>query len=145
MKRGLNDKAKRTGTMGSTDPAHLGIAAYLCSSVLVFMPMMQVRIVGMFVKKPSVPAQVSVGLAGRIVGRMRMLVMRIVDMAVLVLQPLVKVLVLVRLGKVQIDADAHQQCRGQEGKGDRLTEERERKCRADEGRGREVSTGARSA
>jgi len=61
---------------------------------------------------------------------MRMLMMRVVEMAVLVFQGLMQMLVLVRLCNVQIDADPHQQRRADEGWGQRLAEQRERKSRA---------------
>ena len=53
-----------------------------------------------------------------------------------------QMLVLVRFRNVQIDADPHHQRRADEGRGQRLTEQRDGESRADEGGSREVSAGA---
>ena len=106
---------------------------------------MQIGIVPVLVHKPSVTVQVAVWLAYDIARNMHMLVVRVVEMAVLVFQRLVQMLVLVRLRKVQIDADPHQQRCADEGSGQRLAEQREGNSRADKGGCREVSAGARGA
>ena len=105
---------------------------------------MQVRIMRMLVQKPGVCVPMAMRLAGRCVGRVRMLVMNIVHVAMLMLERLMQMFVLVRLGEVQIDANAHQQSGADQSKGQRLAKQRERKGCADKGSRREISTGARS-
>ena len=87
-----------------------------------FMAVMQIGIVRMFVHKPSMPVQMNVRLTDRIARRMRMLVMRVMEMAVLVFQGLVHMLVVVRFCQMQINADPHQQRRAEERNGQWLAE-----------------------
>ena len=70
----------------------------------------------------------------RIVGRVRVLVVRVVDVRVFVHHLLVPVLVLVSLRDVQPDADCHQRRRGREGRGRPLAKDDERHHRPDEWR-----------
>src|SRR6266850_1061878 len=81
-------------------------------------------------------------LRGRIARLMFMLMVDVMHVPVLMLERLMQMLVLVRFGEVQIDADPHQQRRADEAKGQRLAEQWERKSRADEGGSREVSARA---
>ena len=62
------------------------------------MPVMQVRIMQMPVNERCVPMHVRMRFAGKIAGRMLVLVMGIVNVAMLVDEFLVRVLVLVTLG-----------------------------------------------
>ena len=64
----------------------------------------------MLVPNPQVPMPVAMGLSARIGRRMIVLVMDIVHVAMLVFERLMRVLVVMRLGEVQIDANPHQQC-----------------------------------
>jgi hypothetical protein len=56
------------------------------SGVLMFVAMMQIAIVRVLVRKPSVLVQMAVWLAREVAWCMRVLVMRVVEMAVLVFQ-----------------------------------------------------------
>jgi hypothetical protein len=100
---------------------------------LMLVAVMQVRIMRMLVQKLRVCVPVAMRLAGRRVGRVPMLVMNIVHVPMFMPQRLMQMLVVVRLGEVQIDADAHEQRRADESKGRRLAEQRERKGCADKG------------
>ena len=71
---------------------------------------MEIRVMRMLVPNPQVAVPVAVGLFARIGRLMVVLVMDIVDVAMLVLERLMQVLVVMRLGKVQIDANPHEQC-----------------------------------
>ena len=106
---------------------------------------MQVRIMRMLVQKPRVCVPVAMRLAGRRGGRVLMLVMNIVHVAMLMLERLMQMFVLVRLDEVQIDADAHQQRSADHSKGRRLAKQRQRNGGADKGSRREVSAGARGS
>ena len=85
---------------------------------------MQVRIVRMLVQKPRVRVPVAVRLAGRRVGRMLVLVMDVMHVAMLMLERLMQMLMIMRLGEVQIDANAHQQRSADESKGRPLANSR---------------------
>jgi hypothetical protein len=63
-----------------------------------------------------VPVRVAMRLAGRIARRMLVLVVGVMHVPVLMLDRLMQVLVFMRLGQVQIDTDAHEQRRSDEGK-----------------------------
>ena len=71
------------------------------------MAVVQIRIVRVSVPQWRVPMRVGVRLAGRIVRPVRVLVVRVMNVPMLVLERLMDVLVLVPLGEVQPDADAH--------------------------------------
>jgi hypothetical protein len=90
--------------------------------VLVIMPVMQIGVVRVFVHQLSVAVQVAVWLAYEIAWRMHMLVMRVMEMAVLMFQGLVHMLVVVRLCQMQINADPHQQRSAEERNGQWLAE-----------------------
>ena len=76
-------------------------------SVPMSMAMMQVRVVRVPVHERGVPVTVRVGLAGRIGDGVLVLVMFVVTMPVLVLHWLVEVFVLMPLGQMQPQAEAH--------------------------------------
>lgn len=113
------------------------------SRVLVLVAVMQVRIVRMLVQNPRVPVPVAMRLNRRRVRRVLMLVMDVVRMAMFMLERFMQMLVVVRLGEVQIDANAHQQRRAHESEGRCLAKQRERKRCTDKGSRREVGAGAR--
>lgn len=72
------------------------------------MPMMQIRIVWVFVRHWRVVMSMRVGVPGRVAQFMRMLVMLVVPVPVFVHQLGMPVLVLMALGDVQVDAKRHQ-------------------------------------
>ena len=74
-------------------------------------PVMQIGIVRVLVHHRGVVMRVRMGLADRIAGSMRMLVVLIVGMPMLVIRSVVAVLVHVVLGKMQVETDAHQRRR----------------------------------
>ena len=76
--------------------------------MLMLVPVMQVRIMRMFVQKPWVPVPVVMRLAGRRARPVLMLVMDVMHVPVLMLERFMQMLVVVRLREVQIDADPHQ-------------------------------------
>ena len=61
----------------------------------------------MLMQNPRVPVPVAMRLSARIGRRMIVLVMAIVHVAMLMFERLMHVLVVVRLGEVQIDANPH--------------------------------------
>ena len=63
----------------------------------------------------------------------------------LMLERLMNMLVVVRLGEVQIDANAHQQRRAHQSEGRRFAKQREGKGCTDKRSCREVGAGARSS
>ena len=73
------------------------------------MAVVQIGIMRVLVDERQVAMGMAVRLAPRIVRPMRVLMVRVMGVAVLVLERLVPVLVLMRLGEVQIEADRHQQ------------------------------------
>jgi hypothetical protein len=75
--------------------------------VLVLVAVVQVGIMRMLVHHSPMPVQVAVRFADRIIRRMPMLVVGVVHVPVLMLEWLVEVFVVVRFGKMQIDADPH--------------------------------------
>ena len=78
---------------------------------------MKVRIVRMLVQNPRVPVPVAMRLTRRRVRRVFMLVMDVVRVAMFMLERFMQMLVVVRLGEVQIDANAHQQRRAHDERG----------------------------
>ena len=107
--------------------------------------MMEIRVVWMTVHERLVPVRVTVRLARRIIGRMSVLVMFVVDMEVLVLHHLVRVLVFMAFAQVQPHAEAHQYRADHQRYGRRLVEDGERDQRADEWRDGEVGARPRGA
>ena len=104
-----------------------------------------IRHMRMLVHEPLVAMPVRMGLAGRIVWAVAVLMVRIVHMRVTVLQGLMDVFVLMILGQVQPDPEAHEQAGDQELEGDGLTEKQDGHDGAHERGGREVGSGARGA
>ena len=78
------------------------------SRVPVQVPVMQVGIVRMLVQKPRVPVPVAMRLTRRRVRRVLMFVMDVVHVSMFMLERFMQMLVVVRLGEVEIDADPHQ-------------------------------------
>src|SRR5256885_16088616 len=76
---------------------------------------------------------------------MRMPVMLVVGVAVLVLERIVPMLVLVRLGEMQIEPDCHQKTRKNELQRHCFTKQGDRDNGADKRRRREIGAGARGA
>ena len=113
------------------------------SRVLMQVPVVQVRIMRMLVQDPRVKVPVAMGLSARIGRSMVVLMMDIVDVAMLVIERLMRMLVVMRLSKVQIDADPHEQCRADKSKSWRLTIQWQRTGCADEWSRREVGASAR--
>ena len=104
---------------------------------------MQVGIVRMPVHQRRMTVAVRMSLVRRLAGRVLMLVMFIVDVAVLMLDRLVHVLMAVPLRQVQVEADRHQAARCDQRPGGRFTEKRDPQDGADEWREREIGAGPR--
>jgi len=75
-------------------------------------------------------------------GRMSVLVMLVMGVAVRMFQPVVRVLVFVPLGHVQPDTDAHEDSHRNKKRPDRFAQQEQRHQRANEGRDGKVSAGA---
>ena len=86
----------------NVDPAEVGVAADARrgSGVLVFMSVMQVRIVRVLMQNPCVSVPVAMRLTRRRVRRVLMLVMHVMDVAMFMLKRLMQMLVVVRLREV---------------------------------------------
>lgn len=104
----------------------------------------QVGIVRVAVDEPRVPVPVRVRLARRIVGAVRVPVVLVMHVRVLVLHRLVHMLVLVPLGEMEPDAEAHEPAGGEQLQRQRLAEGGDREERPDERCRREVGAGAPS-
>jgi len=115
------------------------------SRVPVQVPVMQVGIVRMLVQKPRVPVPVAMRLTRRRVRSVFMLVMDVVHVAMFMLERLMQMLVVVRLGEVQINTNAHQQRRAHQSKGRCLAKQRQRKGCTDKGSCREVGASTRGS
>src|SRR6516165_11744343 len=100
--------------------------------------MMEVRIVRVLVQHPRVPVPVAMRLTRRRVRRVLMLVMDVVHVAMFMLERFMQMLVVVRLGEVQINSNAHQQRRADESEARCLAKQRKRKRCTDKGSCREV-------
>lgn len=74
------------------------------------------------VHQRQMAVRVAMRLAGGIAGPVSMLVVRVVDMAVLVAERRVDMLVLVPFGKVEIEPDRHQRAGHRQPNGDCLAE-----------------------
>lgn len=72
------------------------------------MSVMNIRIVGVPVDHGKVTMPVRMRFAGRVLRRMRMPVMRVVDVSMLMLQRFMFMLVLMPLCEMQVYADAHE-------------------------------------
>ena len=71
------------------------------------MPVMQIGIVGVLVRHRRMAMPMTMGLVGRVVRAVLVLVVRVVDVPVFVLQRLVRMFVLVRFRQVEVEADRH--------------------------------------
>ena len=78
------------------------------SPVPVLVAVMEVRIMRMLVQHPRVQVPVAMRLTRRRIRRVLMLVMDVVHVAMFMLERFMQMLVVVRLGEVEIDADPHQ-------------------------------------
>jgi hypothetical protein len=78
------------------------------SRMTMSVPVMEVRVVRMPVDQAVVPMPMTVRFAGRVAGAVRVLMMLVVPMPVFMVHRLVNVLVLVPLGQMQPEAEAHQ-------------------------------------
>jgi hypothetical protein len=92
-------------------------------SLPVFMRMVHVRHVRVSVFQSAVTVRMGVRFAGRIVGAVFVLMMRIMHVGMRVFHGFMNVLMFVVLGDVQPYADRHQQPRHQQLKRERLTQE----------------------
>ena len=103
-----------------------GRGPHVSTGVIVAMPVVQVRVVGvrMLHRRMMVPVGVRFARGG--VRSMVVLVVFVMDMTVLVLKRLVNMLVFVLLGEVQVDAQAHQHSGKGELPGHRVTEQGQR-------------------
>src|SRR5215468_199471 len=115
------------------------------SCVLMLMAVMQVGIVRMLVQKPRVSVPVAMRLTRRRFRRMLMLVMDVMHVAMFMLEWFMQMLVVVRLGEVQINANAHQQRCAHESEGRCLAKQRKPKGCTDKGSCREVGAGTRGS
>src|SRR4051812_17947982 len=107
------------------------------------MPVMQVRIVRVFVDHGRMPVPMRVRLANRIVWSMAMLVMFIMPMPMLMHHLVMPVLMLMLFGYVQIDAKRHQGARYDQAKCDGLAKYDDGQNRTDERRRRKIRPGTR--
>src|SRR4051794_1940500 len=107
------------------------------------MPMMQVWIVRMLVHHRRVPVTMRMRLGRRGVWPVGMLVMFIVEVPMLMHHLGVPVLMLMLFGDVQINAQRHQDARGDQAGCDRIAKHGDRQNRANERRRRKIGSGAR--
>ena len=105
---------------------------------------MQVRIMPVLVDEKAMLMRMAVRFAVRIGRRMRVPMMRVVDMPVLMKERFVHMLVLVFFGKMQIHARGHERGSRDQGPCDGLAEQRNRDRGTDKGSGREIRSGAGS-
>ena len=109
------------------------------------MRVVHVRHMRMLVYEPLVAMPVRMGLAGRIVLAVAVLMVCIVHMRVAVLQGLMDVFVLMILGQVQPEPEAHEQAGDQELECDGLAHKQDGHDGSDERCGREIGSRARGA
>jgi hypothetical protein len=103
----------------------------------------QVGIVRVVVNEPRMAMSVCVRLGWRLIRTVDVLVMLVMHVRVLVLERLMNVLVLVSLGEVEPDAQAHECASDKEPQRHRLAEHWDCEERPDKGRGREIGAGSR--
>ena len=92
---------------------------------------MQVGIMQVLVDETAVPMRMAVRFAVRVGRRMRVPMMRVVDMPVLVKERFVHMLMFVFFGKMQINARCHEPGSGDQRPCDGLAEQRNRDRGAD--------------
>jgi hypothetical protein len=102
----------------------------------VLVPVMLVGIMRVFVDETAMLVRMAVRFAVRIGRRVRVRMMRVVDMPVLMTERFVHMFVLVFFGKMQIQARRHEPGSADQGQCDGLAEPRNRDRSADKGRGR---------
>jgi hypothetical protein len=105
-----------------------------------FVPVMDIGIVSMGVGQCLVLVRVAVRFSRWVVGRVFVLVVFIMDMAVFMLHRLVLMFVFMPFCKVQPDAYAHERSRHAEKNGESFLEDHEREQGPDERSEREIST-----
>ena len=103
-------------------------------------PVMQVGKMGMTVDHWCVPVPMAVRFTWRDAGRMFMLMMAVMDMAVFVLECFVLVVMAVRFSQMQPQPNCHQNAGDDERRGDGLPEHHHRQHSANERSGREIGT-----
>src|SRR6516164_2791803 len=108
----------------------------------VLVPVMQVGIMRVLVDEKAMLMRMAVRFAVRIGRRMRVPMMRVVDMPVLMKERFVHMLVLVFFGKMQIHTRGHERGSRDQGPCDGLAEQRNRYRGTDKGSGREIRSGA---
>jgi uncharacterized membrane protein len=104
-----------------------------------FVPMVNIRVMGMGLGQCLVLVRMAVRLSWRVVGGMFVLMVFIMDVAVFMLHRLVFVFMFVPLRQVQPDANAHERRRHGEENGESFLKDRQGKCGPNEGGEREVS------
>jgi hypothetical protein len=109
------------------------------------MSVVQIGVMRVLVHERHMPVAMRVRLARGIAGHVFVPVMFVMRMAMFVLEGLVPMLVLMRLGEMQRDADRHQSARDDELSCQRLAEQGDRDQRADKRRRGEIGAGARRA
>jgi hypothetical protein len=114
---------------------------------LVAVPVVDVRKVRVPVREGLMPVFMAVGLTGRVVRPMRMLMVFVmpVPVPVLMLNCVVKVLMFMALGQMQPESKRHESACNDETEGQWLVEERQREHCADEGGEGKISSRSRSS
>ena len=105
-----------------------------------FVPMMDVGIVGMRVSQCLMSVRVAVRLSRWVVGGVFVPMVFVVDVALVMLHWLVPVFVFVPLRQVQPDADAHERSRHAKEDGESFLKDHQGEYGSNEGSKREIST-----
>src|SRR5580698_3264713 len=109
------------------------------------MPVVQIGIVRMAMNQPRMGMDMRMRLVARRRAVVMMVMMRIMHMAMLMLERVMGVIVLVALGEMEIKPDCHQRAGCDQHHRQRLAEERDGDDGADEGRDRVIGCGPRGA
>ena len=99
------------------------IAAADGASAPMVVPMVEIRVVRMLMPHRCVMMPMCVWLPRRVIRRMGMLMMLVVDVSVLMIERVVPMFVFMPLGQMQIEANRHQKRRPHEPHGDGLPKE----------------------
>lgn len=102
-------------------------------------PVMQVRIMSVTVSHRRMAMPMAVRLTRGGAGRMIMLMMAVMNMAMLMLERLVGMLMAVRFGEVQPESDGHEHSGDDKRHGDGFAKHHHGEERADKRRSREIS------
>jgi hypothetical protein len=102
------------------------------------MPMVQIGIMGVAMGHRCMSVPMAVWPVRFRAVLMIVLMMRIMNVAMFMLERIVRMVVAMRFGQMQPESDGHQNTGNDEGRGDRLPEERDRQQRPDERRRREI-------